>query len=504
MASGSMILEQQVASIKNELKTWEKEFNITNGRKPGRDDIKRDATISAKYREYDRLRRPTSFAKPVETPKKQRQVRPESAHKRSALRERNGNALVATPNKARKTLEIVQEEEPEVEATPAFIRCALGPTPQKDGQVLGIFDMGPTATPSKSVSKPAIPDISKISDSPSKPMSAPASTEQALSATPRSSSKRRFLDAFAGTPLKRKREDDGHTPSTARRQYTTPSFLRRSFPLAPIEEESAAGAPPFKKKRGLVRSLSALIQGLRKNEDKRMDDDWDIMEELEAEERGEAPKPAAPRVLVEDSQVVEMPLGPDGGLGSGEEDEDSDAEVALGADGKPRKPWKKKGLKRQTKRVKMRPVLHKPKKASELEAVEEDDEEEVVVAETQLMEPPNEADVDGEEAEASGNDDEASDYDDNNEPKTTSKATKAPKPDKERPKPTIEPLKPGDPGYERARKLKAADEARDYDAAQDKPKKKLKAQPHANFRALKIKNKNSKASGKGGRRFGRR
>lgn len=91
-----------------------------------------------------------------------------------------------------------------------------------------------------------------------------------------------------------------------------------------------------------------MIQALRKDEDDRLDEEADIMRELEMEEEG-ITAPARPRVsqvLVQDSQTA-MPLGPDKGLESEEDEEEEE----LGRDGQPRKVWKKKGLKRQTRRV---------------------------------------------------------------------------------------------------------------------------------------------------------
>lgn len=99
--------------------------------------------------------------------------------------------------------------------------------------------------------------------------------------------------------------------------------------------------PPFKK-RGLVRSLSSMIQGMRKQEDDRLDEELEMMREMENVDDDH--EPAKPAVQVENSQVV-MPLGPDQAIESEEsEEEDRDTGVF-------KKPWKKKGLKRQTKRV---------------------------------------------------------------------------------------------------------------------------------------------------------
>ena len=510
MASGSAILEQQVGALKQELKTWERLFASEHGRKPERDDIRNNASVSARYLEYDRLRRPTSFAKPAETPRKDRHFRPRSTQKRTALRERAGNAVNLTPSKTANSgtllAAVVEEEEHEIEATPAFIRCALGPTPQKDGQVLGIFDM-PAATPSKPSLLPPTSQMPAVRGTPSKRSTAPPSSAPIASATPQSSGRRRFFEAFAGTPLKRKREHDGHTPSSAKKQFTTPSFLRRAFPLAAIDEDSTISAPPFKK-RGLVRSLSSIIQGLRRNEDERMDDEWDIMNELEAEESGQAPRPTVSKVLVEDSQAVEMPLGPDQGPEDSGDEEKGYVPPLLDANGQPRKPWKKKGLKRQTKRTNMRPVLHQAKKAED-HVVEEDSENETV-KETQHADAPilrtrrRKVGSAAEGAEFSSDDDAASEYEE--EPDDSgNKAPDGSKPDRKRTR-IEEPAKSG-AANAKMTKITAAALAKANEAEEKPGKKKapkmVSAQAHANFRALKIKNKNSKA-GKGGKRFGRR
>jgi len=378
------------------------------------------------------------------------------------LRERSVNTLSATPQKRSRMadkLEVLEPTVQEVEQTPAAIRFGLGPTPQKDGEVLGIFDMLPGGTPSKGNDVLGAHAVNIVGATPSKP-TAPASSEPILSRTPQSSSKRYFLGAFAGTPMKRQRTDSVYTPSTPKRQYATPSFLRRDIPLAPIEEDDDATtlAPPFKK-RNLVRSLSTIIQGLKKQEEQRMDDDWDILDEIEAEERGEAPKPKEAEVLVEDSQAVEMPLGPDQGVESSE-DEGAGDRGRLDANGNPRKVWKKKGLKRQTRRVVMRPVVHKSVKAVPAEEEGAGDGEGGVVGERQL-----------------GGQNEAGEPLDDSDDETSVKTAKKKK-----------------------AKLEQAN------AAIEAGKKTSKAKPdkHANFRRLNIKSKNAKPKGRGGGRFGRR
>ena len=388
------------------------------------------------------------------------------------LKERPANLVSATPKRDSKDEHVVQflqappaiQEEP----TPACVRFALGPTPQKDGEILGIFDCLSAATPSKGSSEPLlIPDLA-VAATPSKHPA--SSSEKNLSRTPQSSGKRFLLQAFAGTPLKRKREYEECTPSTAKRQFATPSFLRRNVSLARIDEEDGDvgfTAPPFKK-RNLVRSLSSIIQGLRKQEEDQMDEEWEIMRELEEEESGIARPTNAPTVLVEDSQAVEMPLGPDQGPERSENETENDP-GSLDANGNPRKVWKKKGLKRQTKRVKMRPVMHQPKKA-----VDE------VVEEMQDLGDSTERLGDDAEFDFHGGDPDSADD------QTKSKA--------ERKKPRTQTKA----------KSKAKSKAQNDDV-ESKPGKgrKVNAQAHANFRKLKIKSKNSKANGQG-RKFGRR
>lgn len=92
------------------------------------------------------------------------------------------------------------------------------------------------------------------------------------------------------------------------------------------------------------------------------DEDLDLLHEMENNAAGittkPAPKPIGPPadILVEDSQS-RLPLG-------GFDDEamfDSEPEEVNGRDGQPLKVYKKKGQKRTTRRVKMKPVRSKSK-----------------------------------------------------------------------------------------------------------------------------------------------
>ncbi|KAG9941598.1 hypothetical protein KCU85_g9514, partial [Aureobasidium melanogenum] len=466
--------EERMQTLRVELKTWEKQFSVQHGgKRPSRDDIKNNVEIAAKYREYDRLRRPSTKQTESTKPEKPLHATP-----------RKARPVAATPQKPNSQFLVpsipLQEEEVELEPTPAAVRMHLGPTPQKDGHILSLFD-DLSSTASKA-SRTALASIEANANfTPSKPAQPlfgnnESPPENVHDRTPASSSKRFLLDSFVSTtPLKRKREDDEPThatPSSAK-GLSTPAFLRRTSNMLIMDSlaEEAENddeiksmnigrmrQPPFKK-RGLVRSLSSMIQGMRKQEDDRLDEEMEMMREMEnGDDDQEHPKPV---VQVEDSQVV-MPLGPDQAIESEEsEEEEKDAGVF-------RKPWKKKGLKRQTKRVIMRPAP-KPKAPAQGEHPDPPSDNEGNVAETQLPDAVNDVDSDA-DSDAAYSDTEA---------KRKRQLTKSTTTDKD-----------------------DASKSSKSDGIVKKAAKKISATAHANFRKLNIKNKNSKAKGRG--RFGKR
>ena len=228
------------------------------------------------------------------------------------------------------------------------------------------------------------------------------------------------------------------------------------------------------------RGLSALVKGLRALEEEKLDEDLDLLRELEVEQDGYqnasvSRNPPLPKVLVEDSQAPEMPLGPDRGLETDTEDEDALEEEGKGRDGKPLKVWKKKGQKRSTRRVTMRPVTAKWKPKTEWRGGEKDDvEDKVDVGDTQVV------DAGGDNKGGKPGQGYVDDDDENND----------------------------ELAYEEDKRTGVGKEARKWKekekAGEEAPKKKkmVAATAHANFRALKIRGKGSK--GKGGGKFGRR
>lgn len=240
---------------------------------------------------------------------------------------------------------------------------SIGPTPQRDGRVLGLFDLlvdKELGSPSKgSMMSPSKPR-SNINATPSKKRS--AIDEIALGGTPKSNSNR---NSTFMTPLK-KRDDNagGRTPGSISKtlQFDTPAFLKRHSLPAVLENAADLPAPPLRlPRKPIVRGLSEIVASLRKVEDDQLDEELEALREMENEEMGEGatappplpkPKPVSPdaSILEKDSQA--LPLG-------GFDDEgmyDSSDEEQLGRDGLPLKVFKKKGQKRTTRISNMKPM----------------------------------------------------------------------------------------------------------------------------------------------------
>ena len=282
------------------------------------------------------------------------------------------------------------------------------------------------------------------------------------------------------TPFTSQRTDC-FTPASQRgvskiRFDDTPAFLRRDSQRADEGKENVLGdkegvswSPVAIRKlpKAAGRGLSALVKGLREMEDEALDEELDTLREMESESnpRNHLDKP---KVLVNDSQGPDMPLGPDGGLES-DEDGLKYADEGKGRDGKPLKVWKKKGQKRTTRRVLMKPNTAKWKPEPAWKVGQANRDEEDGVAKSQAAS----ADQTTQWKVQDGDGDEYEDID------GTQEAAEA--------------------GND---KRDAFHKDLEKKEGLTKKLKKISATAHANFRALKIKNKQSK--GKKGGRFGRK
>ncbi|RGP68165.1 DNA replication regulator sld2 [Fusarium longipes] len=358
--------ESQSQQLRIDLKTWETDWAKSHdGKKPGRENIKANPDIAAKYKQYNRVRDILSGKIP-----------PPSKDAYEPTKRKSDGLLAQTPTKQNRHIKTPSKSRSQVHDedlmnSPAISRklfspvsvTSVGQTPQRDGQVLGLFALlveKELGTPSKKDSATKTGSVRKIDATPSKRSSTMDDEEEArLGRTPMSSSKRQRLDHFM-TPLKNKDgNNDAVTPSSVSKlQFDTPAFLKRNtLPVLDENGDFDAPAPLRLPRKPFTRGLSEIVASLRKVEEENLDDDLDALRDVEDGGMGESkPKtlfPSKPKkdVLVDDSQMRQLPLG-------GFDDEalyDSPVE----GDGNPTKVYKKKGQKRTTRMVKMRPTRTK-------------------------------------------------------------------------------------------------------------------------------------------------
>ncbi|KAL3463016.1 DNA replication/checkpoint protein [Aspergillus heterothallicus] len=571
------------AALRAELKEWERAFAVANGgRKAGRNDIKQVPEIAAKYKEYSRLKAQESAAGKAEKShaqtsesqdrhKKRKHSSPHgpdqtNTHAQTASTPRKSTGgIFQTPSKTRTTHPATVDpyDSPSVlrrlfspsthMQSSSPLKTAIGPTPQRDGKALGLFDLlsesgGSTATPSatriasfKGLTAQTPTKKRKVMDTiveegeegeeeeleeSHRAERTPASSGKrymlsALFATPTTlrysamvegdpSTSRNLLGNLAGAsqnpPMQQQPQQEQSNPDIANME--TPSFLRRSTSGLYSSSQGVGGMsglspiPVRKPPQFVGKGLSQLVQGLRDMEEERMEDEWDILREIEIEQEGA-------NVDIPDSQAVD----------------------AMG------RAYKKKGQKRTTRLVRMKPVVapkprpsrnsqsqSKPQHAplSTLNGTNKDnegpesayDDELEAIAEiqaninptTESLGPGNdEDDLDSlhpiSEAEPDADSDSDPEYGVAAKPLARAKSFS------EKMKEAIGAGKP-QPGaedqQEKAKKSEAKKEKkeRDGDDAKENKKpstRKVNPQAHANYRSLKIRNR----GGRGGRNFGR-
>lgn len=238
--------------------------------------------------------------------------------------------------------------------SPLPFKTSIGPTPQRNGKILGLFDMlsasgGNTATPSAKrvaaldhaiVQTPSrrktgqkLDNISESADNEGDKEDNEYENTIGMGRTPASSSKRLYLERLFATPttlrfatmmenekdnqpqriLYQKAVTEAQTDEKDALASGTPSFLRRSNSGRYVSSNDNDSANPLspvgvrKHQRYNGKGLTALVQGLRDMENERMDDDWDILNEIEAEQNGTAGE----NVQVGDSQVPHDATGED-------------------------------------------------------------------------------------------------------------------------------------------------------------------------------------------------
>ncbi len=349
--------------------------------------------LARKYKEYNKIRDLISGKIQQSAPVSKGQTPRKRKHE-----DKDGQAvskrqqIAKTPSKSS-----MQPWEVDPYESPSVIRnlftpsrkTALGPTPQKDGQVLGLFDLLEEngAENARSKVQNEGNGLASILATPGK-----GKTDQLISLkhsrTPASAGKRFMLDAFA-TPLKNRDPSiqGGKTPSSVSKlHFSTPSFLRRdshrtALPVLNENEEGVMLSPEMVRvpRKPLVRGLSSMLAGLRQMEDEAADEELEALREMETEMEGGSkpapkPKPKNPSiVLVEDSQP-NFPLGGFDNEAQFDSEPEESTNPTLGRDGQHLKAYKKKGQKRTTRRVNMKPTRSKPQ-APQLPPPEDSDDE---------------------------------------------------------------------------------------------------------------------------------
>ncbi|KAJ8122268.1 hypothetical protein ONZ43_g1494 [Nemania bipapillata] len=473
--------EAKSCQLRTELKQFEADWASRNaGKKPGRQDIKQNPSIASKYKKYNHIRDVLAGKAPA-TPPRPRKRTPE--HDDLSTTPSKRPRPTQTPSKARQSgVEAGIFETPSSRTlfSPAM-PTSIGPTPQKNGRILGMFDLLDENTENEPPNGDLAGKNSKVQVTPSK-RQASEMEDFKLGRTPMSSSKRNMLNAFM-TPRKRKEDNPlgARTPSSVSKLHlATPAFLRRA-PLPTVDEDGQYMSPPAPLRlppKPLGRSLSSVVADLRKLEEERLDEELEALHEMENEANlpgvSRPPVSKAPLEILEpDSQAPQL-LG-------GFDDEalyDSPTEETKGRDGQPLRIYKKKGQKRTTRRVNMKPTRAKrPQGAIENNAereTNEGDENDDVVPETQFD--PNKP-LEGLPEVDSDSDFNASDAEDEApEEKVPKKASKT---DKAAPK------------TEKEGKVK-------------KVARKVNELAHANFKRLKLRNTGSKGGPGFGSRFRRR
>ncbi|KAJ0426285.1 DNA replication/checkpoint protein [Aspergillus carlsbadensis] len=399
-------------ALRAELKEWERGFAAANGgRKAGRNDIKQVPEIAAKYKEYSRLKAEESTASKKEKGHSQSHAQqtgsqdeykkrkhssphgPDQTHthtQTTSTPRKSAGGIFQTPSKTRTAHPSTVDpyDSPSVlrrlfspsthMQSSSPLKTAIGPTPQRDGKALGLFDLlsesgGSTATPSATriaslngmaaqtpSKKRKVMDTIAEEGEEGEEGEEEEELEESHRAerTPASSGKKYMLSALFATPTTLRYsamvEDDQPTsrnllgnlsgadhnqsmqpppqqPSSDTANLETPSFLRRSTSGLYSSSQVVGGMtslspiPVRKPPQFVGKGLSQLVQGLRDMEEERMEDEWDILREIEIDQ---------------EQSNVDVP--------------DSQAPDAIG------RTYKKRGQKRTTRLVKMKPVVSAP------------------------------------------------------------------------------------------------------------------------------------------------
>ncbi|KAJ6260401.1 hypothetical protein Dda_4627 [Drechslerella dactyloides] len=493
--------QERLRHLKLKIKAWEKDFaSKNNGKPPTRQDIGANQKMgmydaAARYSEYQKLKK-MLHAENSQTANSQSQSQAVTRTPRRSARTSQtphkspGNPFVFTPTTTRPELQNPLDSSSAHRRLKWMTKGYVSPTPQKNGKVLGIFDKLPGMTPTPQKRNREADDdklLAKLTESAKK-------KSKSIHDSPLADSDDDDDDAY--TPLdpttpSRKRRYEFQTPLSKKSKvkedeadpFATPAFFRVSQCTFELKENGSPVTPDIKRflpNRGMigkVKPLSTLVKELREMQENYEDPGADVLRELEQNELpgggAEPVVPTAAAVLdARVSKVVEAllpPLDP------------SKAEEIENENAKKPPAYKKKGQKRQTRRVKIRPVRATGRAQAKAAADDHSDSESGSGEEAEA-ERPAAISKQGPQHDSA---DEFPDSDEFDIPENFSEDELS-----------VVVTKRPDPVTKKAED-KITKPAK---AAGAKPQKKMiKATQHANYTRMKIHHKGKKFKGKGGR-----
>ncbi|KAK6520410.1 DNA replication regulator sld2 [Arthrobotrys conoides] len=349
--------------LKLKIKAWEKDFAIRNdGRPPARQDISANPKMAARYSEYQKLKKQLeldssqttksqSFSKSFDSPIDTTPQKPSTQLSRTPL-ETASNPFFFTPT-SRLELQghTCSPSASAVRQLKWMRKGYVSPTPQKNGKILGLFDKLPGMTPTPPKRPRETEDstiLAKMTDSAKKSKIFPdrcfedSDDEDAyIPLDPTTPSRKRRYEFQ--TPLSKtsKGKNPGETDP-----FSTPAIFRQHSMNFELKENGSPLTPEVKlflpnRMIGKVKPLSILARELREMQEEE-DPGMEVLRELERDELNptkntdsdKSPPTTIPPCLELEAQIGEPRA------------ENPPAQVI----------YKKKGLKRQTKRVKIRPI----------------------------------------------------------------------------------------------------------------------------------------------------
>ena len=141
-------LQDQSSHLRATLKTFERTFAEQNGRKPKQTDIKNDPSVAFKYKHYHKVQdvlagklayETLSEVKPAGKLGTKTHVRQDSGIGSSPRKSQR--SLQTTPKKSLLPFDLDPYDVPNSVSPRPVLMNAIGPTPHRDGKVLGLFDL---------------------------------------------------------------------------------------------------------------------------------------------------------------------------------------------------------------------------------------------------------------------------------------------------------------------------------------------------------------------------